>query len=200
MSARRVLIASADRLFADAVSSLVDGRPGWKAVGAVADGIAAVAEAARLRPDAVLMTTELRRLDAASAARQVRRRLPEATVVIVGGAGPSGGPVMPLGASAEDVFAALAAAPGAVAGGSADAGEGMSLLQKLTTRERRVLRMLAEGRSMKDIARHLDVSEHTIRTHMQNLYAKLGCHSRVDIVNFATRHGVVRLAGDEPSR
>jgi DNA-binding CsgD family transcriptional regulator len=39
----------------------------------------------------------------------------------------------------------------------------------------------------------MGVSEHTVRTHMQNLYAKLGAHSRLDVVRFAAKHGLVDL-------
>jgi DNA-binding NarL/FixJ family response regulator len=67
----------------------------------------------------------------------------------------------------------------------------MALLSSLTKQELVVLRMLAEGLTMSDIAARRGVTQNTVRTHIQNLYAKLGCHNRVEVVHFANRHGVV---------
>ena len=74
-------------------------------------------------------------------------------------------------------------------------------LGTLTTRERRILRSIASGATVGDVSRELDVSQHTVRTHMQNLYAKLGIHSRVQLVRFADRYGLsARSAhGSQPS-
>jgi DNA-binding NarL/FixJ family response regulator len=73
----------------------------------------------------------------------------------------------------------------------ADRPDGVALLRSLTARERVVLKLLAEGLPLRAIARRLEVRQNTIRTHMQNLYAKLGAHSRLDVVRFAAQHGLV---------
>jgi DNA-binding NarL/FixJ family response regulator len=72
----------------------------------------------------------------------------------------------------------------------------MALLRTLTSRERLILKLLAEGVAVRDIGGRLDVSQHTVRTHMQNLYAKLGAHSRLDVVRFAAEHGLVGGEGE----
>lgn len=61
----------------------------------------------------------------------------------------------------------------------------------LSPRERRVLGLLAEGRSNKEIARELDVSANTVKTHLANLYAKLGARRRTEAVAAARRNGVI---------
>ena len=73
------------------------------------------------------------------------------------------------------------------------APEGLSRLRSLTPRERAVLRMLTQGATRDEIASRLGVSRNTVRTHMQNLYAKLDLHSRVDILKFGAQHGLVSL-------
>ena len=61
----------------------------------------------------------------------------------------------------------------------------------LSPRERRVLDLLAQGRSNKEIARELGVSANTVKTHLANLYAKLGARRRTEAVAVARRSGVI---------
>jgi DNA-binding CsgD family transcriptional regulator len=68
-------------------------------------------------------------------------------------------------------------------------------LKALTRQERTILRLIAEGQPNREIARTLELSQHTVRTHKQNLYQKLGCHRRLDIVRLAMRHGLVTERG-----
>ena len=195
MSDRSVLVASADRLFADAAAAYLDTQPGWAAIGRETDGIAAVSVAARLRPDAVLVLGEVGRVGAADLAREVRRRHDEAAVVVVGGEGSPDATVLSAEATAEDVLAALATNSAPAGAESRDGREGIALLRSLTRQELVVLRLLAEGLTMREIAARRGVSQNTVRTHIQNLYAKLGCHNRVEVVHFANRHGVVGYRG-----
>jgi len=73
-----------------------------------------------------------------------------------------------------------------------------ALARFLTHREREVLEALANGESTADLARRLGVGPATVRTHVQNVLAKLGVHSRLEAVAFAIRHGLVEL--DESDR
>ncbi len=67
------------------------------------------------------------------------------------------------------------------------------LLDQLTEREREVLRLLAEGLRNDDIAAKLFISPQTVQTHVRNLLAKLGVHSKLEAVAFAIRHGAVAV-------
>jgi len=69
------------------------------------------------------------------------------------------------------------------------------LAGQLTVREREVLTMLGDGLSGREIARNLYVSHHTVRSHCQNILAKLQVHSRLEAVAFATRYGILRPPG-----
>jgi two-component system nitrate/nitrite response regulator NarL len=70
------------------------------------------------------------------------------------------------------------------------------LARHLTSREREVLRLLVQGRSTKELAVAMRVSQSTIRTHIQSMLLKLGVHSRLEAVAFAVRHRLVELPGD----
>ncbi|HEX2024938.1 MAG TPA: response regulator transcription factor, partial [Actinomycetota bacterium] len=188
-----VLVASGDRLFAESARRYLEER-GWRVVATAMDGLQALAALGRFEPSAVLILGQLPRLAPAALARQVRRRWPALPVVLVGGNPPPDATVVPADADGEAVIGALSSPPPATAEAPPERPTSVALLRSLTSRERVVLKQLAEGASLADVARRLEVSQHTVRTHMQNLYAKLGAHSRLDVVRFAAQHGLV---GDE---
>jgi DNA-binding NarL/FixJ family response regulator len=69
----------------------------------------------------------------------------------------------------------------------------MERADRLTGREVEILQLTADGLSMEQIAERLEISPHTIRTHMQNCLTKMGVHSKLEAVTFAIRTGKVRL-------
>ena len=71
--------------------------------------------------------------------------------------------------------------------------ERQDLIERLTAREREILHLIAEGADNKTIADRLVVSPHTVRTHVQNLLAKLGAHSKLEALTIAARRGLVEL-------
>jgi DNA-binding NarL/FixJ family response regulator len=62
---------------------------------------------------------------------------------------------------------------------------------ELTEREREILDLLARGLSNADIAQQLTISVHTVRNHVANLSAKLGAHSKLEVLSIAVREGLV---------
>jgi len=71
--------------------------------------------------------------------------------------------------------------------------EAQKAVDRLTPRERQVLQALSEGLDSKDIARKLNITVETERTHMVNILNKLGVHSRLQALVFAARHGVTEI-------
>ena len=193
---RTVLVASGDRLLAGAARAYIQ-RHGWRVVGTALDGLQALAGITRHSPSAVLVLGDLPRLGPTALARQIRRRSPKIIVLVVGEGTKGHARVLPSTVDGQEILAALAAPAPVGADPNADGPSGVGLLSSLTARERAVLKLLGEGLTLRTIAKRLEVSENTIRTHMQNLYAKLGAHSRLDVVRFAAQHGLVG-DGDEP--
>ena len=190
---RTVLVASGDRLFAGAARAFLDERAGWRVVGVVHDGLQALAAVNQDPPEALLVIHDLPRLGPAAVARQIRQRWPSVNVVIVGDIDAEDAVVVSATAGSRRVLDALAAPPPPARPiEEAEARpSNVDLLGRLTPRERLILGLLGEGMVTGAIARRLGVSLHTVRTHMQNLYAKLGCHSRLDVVRFAADNGLV---------
>ncbi len=71
--------------------------------------------------------------------------------------------------------------------------ESRSLIEPLTARETEVLELLSQGLSNKLIARHLNISEHTVKFHVSSIYTKLNAASRTDAVSKGTRLGLITL-------
>jgi DNA-binding NarL/FixJ family response regulator len=68
-----------------------------------------------------------------------------------------------------------------------------ALLGELTEREREVLQLLAEGMRNESIAHKLFISPQTVQTHVRNLLAKLGAHSKLEAVAFGVKHGLISI-------
>jgi DNA-binding NarL/FixJ family response regulator len=167
-----------------------------------------VLEPAGELPDVVLMDLLMPAMDGIEAIRAVKQRFPAVEVVAVTSfleeskvraaleAGASG--YLLKDAEAEDVAAAVrAAVRGDVHLGPAVARELTASLRApqvgavtLTPREREVLALIADGRSNREIAKALVVSERTARTHVSNILAKLGLASRTQAALWAVREGI----------
>lgn len=186
-----VVIASSDRLWMEAAVVYLE-RAGWRVAGTAADGLAALGLISSGPPRALLVADGLARLGASALAQHVRTRWPTVTVVIVGQVRSVHAHVVAADAGGGAVLAALERPLGEAAPTSGEERQnGLRLLASLTARERTILRLLATGFSQEEIAMRLGVRGNTVRTHMQNLYAKLGRHSRLEVVQFALTHGVV---------
>jgi DNA-binding NarL/FixJ family response regulator len=215
----RVLIVDDERLIRAGFRMLLRGQPGIEVVGEAADGSQAVSEVRRLRPDVVLMDIRMPRLDGLEATHRIVDRTEAAPRVIVLTtfdldeyvyealrAGASG--FLLKDAPETQLTAAIEVVAG---GGSIYAPHATRRiieafarpmkatpdgLADLTPRELEVLRLVARGRSNREAARALGVSEHTIKTHVAHLLGKLGLRDRVQAVVLAYEAGIVRPGDD----
>jgi DNA-binding NarL/FixJ family response regulator len=180
-------------------------------VGSGVDGADALRLVTLHRPDVVLMDLRMPRMDGVEATRRIRAGFPDTQVV-----------VLTTYADDESVFAALrAGARGYLTKDSrgAEIAEAIATVRRgdahfdpavqrrlvdavspgerrpdhgLTPRETDVLRLIADGRSNAEIAAHLHITQATVKTHINNLFAKAGLRDRAQAVTFAFRHGLVR--------
>jgi DNA-binding NarL/FixJ family response regulator len=213
----RVLIADDQPLVRTGLRTILNNEGGFDVVGEAADGHEAVAQAAALRPDVVLMDVRMPRLDGIAATRQVRAAR-EAPVVLVlttfdldeyvyAGlrAGASG--FLLKDARAADLVSAIHAvvagdavvAPGATrrlverflpATPEPDPAR-IRALTALTERERQLLGQIARGLSNAEIAAELYLSEGTVKTYVSRILTKLDLRDRVQAVVLAYETGLV---------
>ena len=206
----RVLLADDHRLLREALTEVL--RPKCEVVGTVGDGRACVAAAAELRPDVVVVDIGMPLLNGLEAARQLKHSMPEVKVVILTvnedpdlaadavRAGASGY-VLKNSAAAELLQAIEEAMRGRtyitplVAKGLVDAlARGPETFGEPTLsspRQREVLQLLAEGRTMKEIARVLKITPRTVAFHKYGMMKQLGVRSTAELVKAALKMGVV---------
>ncbi|OIJ63152.1 response regulator [Streptomyces mangrovisoli] len=179
-------------------------------VGEAADGAEGVDRAEELRPDVILMDVKMPGTDGVDALRMLRERDNGARVLIVtsfteqrtvvpalraGAAGYVYKDVDPdaLAAAIRSVHAGHVVLQAEVAGAllsQEETNPGQGRTGSLTDREREVLGLIADGRSNREIARALVLSEKTVKTHVSNILMKLDLADRTQAALWAVRHGV----------
>jgi DNA-binding NarL/FixJ family response regulator len=202
----RVLVVDDHPVVRQGLRTFLDLQDDITVVGEAEDGTAAVAAADELQPDVVLLDLRMPGSDGVEALRGMREHAnPARVLVITSYTEPAA--VLPAirgGASGyvyKDVDPpALAAAIRAVHAGHVllhpdvarllATGDTPPAGVHLTAREREVLAELARGRSNREIARLLDVSEKTVKTHVSAILAKLGVQDRTQAALYAVRAGL----------
>jgi DNA-binding NarL/FixJ family response regulator len=208
MTKPRVLLADDHRIVAEGLKSLLADE--FDLAGIVEDGRALVQAAVDVRPDVIVTDVSMPLLSGIDALLQIRKDNPDARVVLLTmhrdaayarralEAGASGY-VLKHSAPAELVLALRAALQGRtyvspeIAADVFRAGQSPTLdpVAALTPRQREILRLLAEGKSAKEIASVLGLSARTVEDHKYRLMDSLGIENSAELIHFAIKHGIV---------
>jgi DNA-binding NarL/FixJ family response regulator len=212
----KVLIADDQALVRGGFRVILESEPDIEVVAEAADGDEAISAAARARPDVILMDVRMPKLDGIEATRRVMLRLPEVRVLVLTTfdhdeylydavrAGARG--FLLKNVSPDDLVHAVRAT--AAGDTSLDptlirrlleefahrpppGGRAPERLAALTDRELEVLRLMAVGLSNPEIADRLVIAETTVKTHVGNVFSKLGLDDRVQAVVLAYETGLV---------
>jgi DNA-binding NarL/FixJ family response regulator len=214
----RVVLADDQRLVRESLGTLLRLLDGIELVASAADGEEAVALAGKHHPDVVLMDLRMPRLDGIEATRQLRERHPDVRVIalttyaddesVLGALRAGARGYLTKDAGSEHIHAAiLAVAAGEAALDPAvqhhvvaaladdtrresEPRAGADLPDGLTPREAEVLRLIAEGLTNSEIATRLTVTQTTVKSHINHLFAKAHLRDRAQAVNYAYRHGI----------
>jgi len=207
----RILIADDHAVVRKGLRSFLELDPELKIVGEAADGAAALRMAREFQPDVVLMDLLMPVMDGVAATSAIRRELPDIEVLALTSVLEESLVIQAIQAGAIGYLlkdtdapklrqAIKAAAAGEVQLSPAAAAMLMHKVkaprspETLTERETEVLRQLARGKSNKEIATSLFISETTVKTHVKNIMQKLGVPSRTQAALYAARIGLVSLA------
>jgi NarL family two-component system response regulator LiaR len=204
-----VLVVDDHAVVREGLRAFLELQDGIDVAGEAADGEEAIAAAERLDPDVVLMDLVMPKLDGLAAMRGLRERVPEARVIVLTSfldddkllpalrAGAAGyllknAPPPELARAVRAAHAGEALLDPVVAARLVEtlAGDG-DPLDRLTPREREVLELIGRGYPNKRIARRLEVSEKTVKTHVGHVLAKLGVTDRTQAAVVAVRAGLV---------
>ncbi|WP_405717003.1 response regulator [Streptomyces sp. NBC_00046] len=217
----RVVVADDQSVVREGIVMLLGLLPGIEVVGSAKDGEEAVELVAELAPDVVLMDLRMPRCDGAEATRRIRREHPGTQVVVLTTfadddslfpalrAGARG--YLTKDAGGEEIVRAIQAVLSGEAGLSPSVQR--RLLERVTTdplppvapdpelpdgltpRELEVLVLIAEGLSNPEIARSLHISQATVKSHINNLFAKAGVRDRAQAVRYAYVRGLAQPPG-----
>ena len=206
----RILLADDHAVVRQGLRMFLGLDPDLEVVGEASNGAEAVEQARLLQPDVVLMDLVMPVMDGITAIAEIRGALPDIEVIAltsvledasVVGAVKAGaiGYLLKDTQSDELRRAIKAAAAGQVQLSPAAAARLMREVRTdeaadaLTERESEVLRAIAQGMANKEIARRLDISEKTVKTHVSSVLAKLGVQSRTQAALYAAQHGLAQL-------
>jgi len=206
----RILLADDHSVVRQGLRMFLALDPDLEVIGEATDGAEAVRLARALNPDVVLMDMLMPVMDGVAATATIRRELPDTEVIaltsvledekVVGAVRAGAIGYLLKDTEADDLRRAIkAAADGQVQLSPKAAARLMREVrapdspEALTERETDVLRLLAQGKSNKEIAHLLSLSEKTVKTHVSNVLAKLGVPSRTQAALYAVRIGLVSI-------
>ena len=209
----RILIADDHGVIRAGLRALLEDVPDITVVGEASDGVEALAKAVELKPDILLMDLSMPNMGGIEATRQLSQSEPKVRVLIltvhedesllkevirVGAAG-----YIIKRAAQEDLIHAIRVVsrgdlyihPAMTRALFNDAAvpPKVSEIETLTLREIEVLQLLAKGYTNRQIAEHLNLSPRTVEGHRANVSGKLGLHSRVELVEYAEKHGLLKV-------
>jgi DNA-binding NarL/FixJ family response regulator len=211
----KVLIVDDHAILREGVRALLKLHDDLEVVGEASNGQQALEEEARLGPDVILMDISMPGLGGIEATLELKKRGSRARILILSQyedreyvrrllkAGVSGF-VLKKSAGAELANAIRAVHRGGLVldpevartamqeAGPKGPGDG-DPYDTLTDREKQVLKLVAEGRSNKEVAELLGISVKTAMTHREHVMEKLGVHNRTELVRFAIKRGVIRV-------
>ena len=217
MAKTRVVLTDDHTLFRQGIRTLLAAEPDLEVVGEAANAFDAVSMAKQVRPDIVLMDIGMNGMSSFEATRQIRKERPETKIIFLSmyddedylaecldiGAG---GYVLKDSPSDQLVTAIREVHRGGsylsprlltrLVDGFRVQGRGVVRQPRfgtLTKREREILKMLAEGKSVKEIATGFDLSVKTVEAHKFNLMRKLDIHNKAQLVQYAIQKKIIRL-------
>ena len=215
MSAIRILIADDHAIMRRGLRTLLEREPGLEVIAEACDGREAIALARRERPHVAILDIAMPNLNGIEAARQIAEILPDTQIVILTVQADEAYLLSALKAGARGYVLKSSAesevvdAVKAVTSGKAFFSPKVSRIladdytrylqreqatdayELLTSREREILQLLAEGATNKDIANALELSHTTEICHRQHIFQKLNLHSIADLILYAVRKGII---------
>lgn len=209
----RVLLVDDHHVLRDGLQLLLSSEPDIEVVGEAADGAQALASAAELKPDVIVMDLGLPDISGIEVTRQISQTLPEIRVVVLSmhtrkefvvksiEAGADG--YIPKSTTHESLLDAIRtvyagesylhplAATALVETYAEEASSEAQLYQDLTEREQEVIRLAAMGFTSREIGEKLIISPKTVDTYRQRAYEKLGIEHRSELLRFAMKIGIL---------
>ncbi len=213
----RVFLVDDHLILREGIRLLLSRAPDIEIVGEVGSGEEAVAAAGQVRPDVILMDITMPGMSGLEATSQIKQTNPDIKILVLTmhesdqyffkmlDAGVSG--YFVKGGSSSELVSAIRSVwrgdvflyPTMAKKLLSDylqrvkSGQSLESYDGLTNREREIIKLIAEDNNNQEIAERLVLSPATVQTHRANIMAKLGLHSRAELVKYAIKHGFITL-------
>jgi two-component system response regulator NreC len=212
----RLLLVDDHKMMREGLAALLHDVPDIQIVGEASDGREALDLIRTLHPDVVVMDVGMPELNGVEATRRIRAEFEGVRVIALSThtdkryvhhmleAG-ANGYVLKISAHEELIRAVRAASQGRtylspeIAGlvversTSTNAGRDVSVYSTLSSREREVLQLVAEGKTSAETAKEMHISVKTVETHRRNIVQKIGIHGTAELTKYAIREGLTSL-------
>lgn len=217
MTGLRILLADDHRLFRSGIASLLKSHQDLEVVGQASDGLEAIEQARRLRPDLMLMDIHMPKCSGLEAVQVIKQELPQTHIIM-----------LTVSDDDQDLFTAIKNGADGYLLKTIDPVELYEMLarvhrgeapisgimankilqefrqlkqnghpsseraEELTAREVEILQCVVQGESNSEIAKSLDITENTAKIHLRNILEKLHMHSRIQAALYAVHQHIVR--------
>lgn len=210
----RILLVDDHVLFRKGVAALLSTRPDMQVIGEASDGNEAIAAAGEMLPDIILMDINMPKCNGLEATRRIKRELPHVQIVMLTVSDDDQDLFEAIKSGAQgyllknlepyqlyDLLESIARGEAPLSGAiaakiikeftrpSPGSAEDSEIIEELTTRESTILELVAEGKSNREIAADLFISENTVKIHLHNILDKLHLQNRIQAAVYAVRQG-----------
>lgn len=211
----RILLVDDHVLFRKGLTALLSGRPDIQVVGEARDGLEAIEAAREYLPDVILMDVNMPRCDGLEATRRIKREMPHVKIVILTVSDDDQHLFEAIKSGAQgyllkdlepyqlyDLLESISRGDAPLSGSIAAKilkefsrpngaqTQEPEVMDELTPRETNILQLVAEGKSNKDIANELVISENTVKIHIRNILEKLHLQNRIQAAVYAVSQGL----------
>ena len=215
----RIVVADDHAILRDGIRSLLSAHGDMEVVGEAADGNEAIQKVSELNPDVTIMDIDMPGLDGIEATRRILKMNPKARVLIltqyssreyiISAIKAGAAAYLPKQTMGSELVSAIRSvcqsgsflypsATGEIIQGYMD-GAQEDPYQLLTAKEKDTLKLLAEGRTTREIGALLQVSPKTVNSHRLELMKKLELHNRTELIKYAIRRGLVSMDNGKPA-
>lgn len=220
----RILLVDDHVLFRKGVAVLLSRRQSMQVVGEAGDGLEAIEIARECLPDVILMDIEMPKCDGLEATRRIKREMPHVKIVILTVSDDDQNLFEAIKSGAQgyllkdlepyqlyDLLESISRGEAPLSGLVAakilkeftrpnqSSAQAPGVIEELTPREIDILELVVEGKTNKEIAYTLNISENTVKIHLRNILEKLHLQNRIQAAVYAVRQGLVDEPPEQPT-